>query len=88
LLTKRKRENGNVFDNQSGRDLTKPEKVFFFQLFALIKPLIILLQHTIEKQERLPLFKVIWGTLNRLLSKFPDQMHINTDPISIMMPIF
>jgi hypothetical protein len=62
--------------------------VFFFQLFTLIKPLIVLLQHTIEKQERLPLFKVIWGTLNRLLSKFPDSMHIDTNPITILMPIF
>ena len=58
------------------------------ELFQLIKPLIQIMQHSIEKQDRLPLFKVTWGTLSRLLAKFPAQMRIETSPISIMMPVF
>jgi hypothetical protein len=46
------------------------------------------MQHTIEKQERLPLFKVVWGTLSQLMTTFPAQMRIETNPISIMIPIF
>jgi hypothetical protein len=59
------------------------------ELCSLVDPLLFWLNFSIEKQDRLPYFKVVWCTLTKLIEMLPKRRGIgmNIDCISIIMPV-
>jgi hypothetical protein len=41
------------------------------ELFALVNPILFWLDYSIEKPDRLPLFKMVWKTLNHVIRQLP-----------------
>ena len=58
------------------------------ELYALVDPMLFWLNFAIEKQERLPMFKIIWRTLTKLIQMLPRRRGIgmSLDCIQIIMP--
>jgi hypothetical protein len=58
------------------------------ELYAFVDPLLFWLNFAIEKQDRLPVFKVIWKTLTKLIQLLPRRRGIgmSIDCIEIIMP--
>lgn len=56
------------------------------ELFALINALLFWLDYSIERPDRLPLFKIVWRTLSNLLAQLPTKK-LNIDSVLIMLPI-
>jgi hypothetical protein len=56
------------------------------ELYALINPLIFWLDYSIERPDRLPLFKLVWRTLNILLNQLP-QKKLEIDALKIILPV-
>lgn len=56
------------------------------ELYALINPILFWLDYSIEKLDRLPLFKIIWKTLNKLLAQLPSKK-IDIDGLIIILPV-
>jgi hypothetical protein len=44
------------------------------------------LDYSIEKPDRLPLFKIVWRTLTKLLGQLPVKK-LNIDAVVIILPI-
>lgn len=56
------------------------------EMYALINPLIFWLDYSIERPDRLPMFKAVWRTLNHVIDKLPSTK-VDIDMVKIIMPI-
>jgi len=64
----------------------KNKSVLSLELYALINPILFWLDFSLEKPDRLSLFKMSWKTLLKIISVLPDKL-IDIDEITIILPV-
>ena len=73
-------DNANANDNGNGNAgskqsliIVKTKSLSSLELYALINPILFWLDYSLERLDRLPLFKIIWKTLTKLLGHLPPK---------------
>ncbi len=56
------------------------------ELYALLNPTLYWLDFSIEKPERLPVFKMVWNSLIKILDSLPNKK-LDIDIVVISLPI-
>lgn len=69
----------------SQNSLSRP--MINLELYALINPLVFWLDYSIERPDRLPLFKLVWKTLNTVLDQLPKSKAVKIDILEIITPV-
>lgn len=64
----------------------KNKQIATLELYALINPVLFWLDYSIEKLDRLPIFKMTWKTLNKILNILPKK-NLDIDAVSVILPV-
>ncbi|CDW83869.1 UNKNOWN [Stylonychia lemnae] len=64
----------------------KSKSMLSLELYALINPILFWLDFSLEKLDRLSLFKMTWKTLLKILSVLPEKL-IDIDEITVILPV-
>jgi hypothetical protein len=76
---------GRKRNEEETNQLIKLQIDSFIDLYLLVNPLLYWLEFSIAREDRLPLFKNIWGTIKDLLVTLP--IRIDIDIPSIAFPL-
>ena len=64
---------GRKKTEEEANQLIKIKQEYFIELYLLINPLLFWLDFSVEREDRLPLFKQVYQTLKELMESLPSK---------------